>query len=877
VGYATVGVDRPGAVVDAVVEVPRFVVGKGTVAGVVVGATDGEPIAGTRVAFYSKGAALGEQETDSLGRFRFDDVPEGQASLQAANWAISRVSIFTDLTLAAGETKEVTLRLPQGASRTVTGTVLFHDPITNTNVPVQGAVAFIEGPGMFAYTDAFGRYRLEGVPVQGANERYSVKAIDFARKLQGSVLLLPILDVSADVIDAQAIVLEQMTGGLDGVVLDPLGRPFAGAEVILYPYAPVTSGPDGTFSFDNLPLGGKSVVAHVGDGLQPGRVGYIGEASTSIVYGGHRPFLTVRMSGGGVVTVLTRTATSTGVLTNIYYKPTYYSAIEFRLRLKGSYIETSTDQNGNLQLALPVGPYELVAYNAFNGIKTINGRVEYAGQVIHHEVIFEDAATVTGQVVGVDGRTPVPDVEVVLEANGLLGQKQRTDADGRFRYELVPKGRVLVTARGVAGNVERVGRTLGFVGTAGQTLDVVVQMKAQGTVSGQVVDIFNGQVRPLKNAYYYVQEDSFPFRRLPADGQWFVTDTNGNYQVSHVYAGGVTVVARDSAQFSRQGLVRGELTADWQVLQLPRIEMVTNVGALQLTVRNPVTGGAVADAQVRLSNNEATVTDANGVAFFDALPLGTYSVYAFYAPNGQSGRLTSVQLTTPGQQINRTIYLDQRGEVRGTLWDDALKTRPMPGGVVRLSGETAGGRVTALATTSSAAEALGKFEFLGIPEGTFTLEAGLQTSPRRATASAAITATSPIAVIDMVLEPVGDRYFRLFEKLRAGNSAVNLSSGVFSLRLAQAGYDYAQLAPVAGSDRFRFPDVLTNRGGGISAEELTAERRTAGASFANFNPPSPVAGSGTQADPYQLVLSPKGVVRVWVRDPSGAPVAGANV
>ena len=51
-------------------------------------------------------------------------------------------------------------------SRTVQGAVYFHDPITNTNVPVQGAVAFIPGPGVFAYTDAFGRYRIEGVPVQ---------------------------------------------------------------------------------------------------------------------------------------------------------------------------------------------------------------------------------------------------------------------------------------------------------------------------------------------------------------------------------------------------------------------------------------------------------------------------------------------------------------------------------------------------------------------------------------------------------------------------------------------------------------------------------------------------------------------------------------
>ena len=66
--------------------------------------------------------------------------------------------------------------------------------------------------------------------------------------------------------------------------------------------------------------------------------------------------------------------------------------------------------------------------------------------MIHHEVVFEDAATVAGQVVGVDGITPVPDVEVTLDATGLKGQKQRTDFDGCFRYELVLKGQVVVSA-----------------------------------------------------------------------------------------------------------------------------------------------------------------------------------------------------------------------------------------------------------------------------------------------------------------------------------------------------------------------------------------------------------------------------------------------
>src|SRR6185369_4136847 len=384
------------------------------------------------------------------------------------------------------------------------------------------------------------------------------------------------------------------------------------------------------------------------------------------------------------------------------------------------------------------------------------------------------------------------------------------------------------------------------------------------------------------HAFYYLQENSFPYRRLPEDGSWLVTDTQGAYQVPHVYAGSVTVVARDSGQVGRFGSVSADLTVDWQVLQMPDVVMTTSVGSLQLVIRNPVSGGPVADAQVRLSNNEATVTGPDGIAFFDALPLGSYSVYAFYAPTGQSGRLSDVNLSSPGQQVVRTVYLDQRGDVLGTLWDDAAKTIRVPGGVVRLSGDTAGGRVTALATTADAGGSggpagAGRFQFLGIPEGSFTLEAALPTSPRRASATAAITATSPVVDVNMVLEAVSDRYFRLFEKLKAGNSPVNLTGGLFSTRLTQPGYDYAQLAPVSGSDRFLFPGVLLSRNANFAADELTGERRSAGAAFNDFLSPSPLPGAGTLADPYQLVLSPKGVVRVSVRDAQGRPAAGINV
>jgi|GEM_PF-5747628 len=877
--YATIGIEEPGDTVQVRLEIPRAPPELGTVTGRVVRLSSGDPVDGAQVQVYSNGHPVDYTLTDAFGRFRFDDVPAGLVTLQAASWEISRSSVVSSLTLAAGESPDVTLQLSDGATRVVTGLVVFHDPITNSDLPVEGAVAFISGPGVFAYSDATGRYRIEGVPVQGTEDHpYSVTVIDYARGLQGQVALPPILDVTADVVEAQRVVLESMKGGIDGVVEDPLGRPLGGVEVVLRDEGrSITSLPDGSFSFDDVGVGGHTVLAHVDDGLQVGRVGYFAGTTTDVVYGGHRPFVTLRMVGSGVVTVHTTTASSTGILTPIYYKPTWFHDGSWRIKLKGSYIETTTDPNGDLELTLPVGAYQIVAYNPFHGIQTIDGAIDFAGQTKHHEVVFQDAATVTGQVVDVDGRTPVPDIPVTLAAKGLLPQTQQADAQGRFRFELVPQGQVVVTAEGPVGTVERIGRTIGSVHLGGQELELTVQMKAQGTVRGRVLQQLNGVLQPLAFAQYYLRESSFPYRRLPEAGTFFLTDADGRYQVSHVYAGGVTVVARDSDQVRRSGSARGTITADWEVLDLPDIVMSTSIGSLEVLVRDPETGGPVADAQVRLSNGEWTVSGADGKVYFDALALGTYSVYAFHAPTGRSGRLGGLAVLTPGEHVSGTVSLDQRGEVRGTLYDDASRTVGVAGGTVQLNGKTAGGRVTALATTSGTAGEEGRFSFLGIPEGTFNLEAAVQTSARRARAEATLTDTSPVADVVMVLEPVGDVWVQLFEKLTAGISPVDVTSGLFSTRITQSGYDFTSSVPDASTGLFYFPDLLVERSANLSAQEVSGEQRAAGVYFHDLVSPAPIDGDGTMASPYQLVLKPKGAVRVSVVDGAGAPVAGADV
>ena len=876
--YATVGIERPGEVVHVVLEMPRTQPpGMGTVVGTVLRQGSGpdapppKPVAGATVEVTAQGGSLGKVATDGFGHFRVANVPAGQVTVQAADWRISRTSVLTDLTLAADQVADVTLTLPDEQTRSVAGRVLFYDAASNSHLPVANASVFISGPGVFAYTGTDGRYQIDGVPAQAAGSTgYSVQAIDYERSLQGSVAIPPIVSDSPDVIDAQDIILRLRTGGIDGVVLDPLGRPLGGAEVISsrkgVPYTATTSKFDGSFSFDEMPLDEWQLTAHSGDGLEVGRVGYFGvSAKTKVVFGGHRPFTTVQMVGSGIVDLEVSSTTGT-TWAQVYYRPTYYSAATKGITRKGVAIETETDPIGFIRLQLPVGGFEITVYSPFHGVRTVGGQVEWAGQVKNIDVVFDGSSTVGGQLVNVDGVTPIPDFEVALHTEKMLPRTQRTDAEGRFLFELVPEGRLEVRAEGTVGALERVGVATASLGGGGQNLELQVRMKAQGTVGGQVLERVGNQNVPLAHAQFYVREESYPFRRLPSGDGWYSADGEGKYQVSHVYAGSVSVTARDALQVGRQGSAKASISSDWQVVSGLDIVLTTSVGSVAVTIRDPETGAVLPDTQVRIragwdAVNELTVADSTGVAHFDALPLLTYSITAFHAPTGRSGRLDGVRLSTPGQHVDRTLYVDQRGAVGGTLFDDAAMLSPVHGATVQLTGQTAGGPLTALDTTSGQPGSLGRFEFFGIPEGSFALTAAVADSPRRAGAEVALTATAPVAEVNLVLEPAGEIHFRIFENLSSGAIEVDPSNTLLSVRFQQpSSFDFTLLQPTSPfpDHTYGFFGVLLQRSGSLSVQELGGEQRRASAGASNLVNGVPLGGTGSEADPYRRHLECKG-------------------
>lgn len=897
--YATVSIDGTGDVAVSTLRLERSrQVPTGTVTGRVLVRREAgtgplvEAAAGAAVTVYSSGAAFGHATIGASGLFRFAGVPAGRVTVQAADFSVSRTPSLVDLDLAADGSADVSLTLAASAPRAVAGRVLYRDPLSQSDLPVAGATVLVEGPGAYALTDSAGEYRIDGIPAQGDGEApYVVRAIDFTRSVEGTTRVA-VTDASPDPVPAATILLSGgAPGAIDGVVLDPLGRPAAGVAVTLLPIGETTTKGDGTFSFEDVPTGRYTVAAHRGTGLEPEAVGWIGEAPASVLLPGHRAFATIRLRGAGTVRVRTRTA-SAGVRSPVLYKPTWFSPKELVIRQKAAAIEASTDDEGRLTLMLPVGPIEVSASNPFHGTASYRGAIGFAGQQLDVDLVFEEASTVAGVVVDVDGVTPVPGFEVSLDAAGMLPQTQQTDPLGAFRFELVPPGGVAVTAHGWRGSTERRGRTYGRISEPGQVLELVVRLKPKGTVRGRVVEESAPGVRtPLVGAQFTLREDDFPNRRFPEAPGHAVAGSDGRFEVSGVSAGRITVVARDPGQVARQGSLHGEIRADFEVLDVGDVVLSGQVADLTVLVRDPTTGAPVPDAQVTLSNGEATVAGADGRASFAALPLGTWTLHAFHAPTGRGGRLSDVRLTTAGQPLEVVVLLDQRGRVSGKLFDDAARTAPIGGGTVRLQG-TVNGRlwgasVSALASTSREAGSLGAFVFDGLPVASYSVVAGIEASDRQASESVTLTPTAPEADVALVLEPVREVWVRLFSKEQArGLVEVNpdpvAGDGVFSVsygRLRDAGGNPVPLASRLAPDvpypghAYLFSGVLAARSFWVGASEASGEqRRTVVDSAAIAS-----SGSGTKVDPYRVVLKARGLVRVSVRDAAGVPVGGASV
>jgi hypothetical protein len=900
--YATVEIRGPGDHQDVTLRLPRDEVpATGTVSARVFQRSGEDPdappdfVAGAEVAVYSRGDLVAIGETNPMGFFFAEEVPEGPITVQAALWEVSRSSAIADTILVAGTTAEVELTLVASETRSVSGRVLYHDPASNTDVPIAGVPVFISGPGVSTFTDDQGRYRLDGVPTQGITDPgYLVESIDYSRGLSAAVHLPPIVDSSPDVVLAGDLVLKERRTAIRGLVLDPLANPAPGVAVEFvvagYWYTTAVTGADGRFFVDDLPAKSEwSVVAHKGSGLVAPYVGWFDGIDVA-TFGGLTSFAPLSLRGSGTIQLTVRTESGPLEDAWVFVRRSLYMPTRFKIGVEDDYTQLETDPNGFLTFEAPVGPLEIVVYHPFFGRRDFLTSIGWHGQVRNIEAVFSDAGTVQGQVVDVDGVTPVPGAELLLVTETLLPQPLTADELGRFRYELVPEGIFSVEATATVGTIERHGQGWGVVGSGSTEFDLTVKLEPMGTVRGQVFDDDNGTLTPVPYARVRLIEGDFPWRTFPSEDGWSVSDAEGRFEFGGVSAGEFFVNARHPADGNRMATVKGSLETDWEVVEVDDLVLSTSHGTIEILVRDPETGAPLADCPITLTDTKfytdafGGVTGADGRVEFIAMALDDYAATAFHPPSGRTGRKDGLRLDEPLEHLSVVIEVDQRGEIRGVVWDDPAMTIPVALGLVHLDGTTQGGPLRAMASTSMDPATLGAYQFLGIPEGEFDLTATSPNTNRLGRAEVTLSASAPVAEdVNLVLEPVGSVHVRLFERLSSSETELDPATGVFAVQLTLesqlsnrgTAYQFTQVAPTGPypGHWYQFDEVLLDHEGTVTVQEMSGQRRTAVVTLEAED----LQAAQSPASPVSVVLHPMGVVRVTVIDENAQPIPGADV
>ena len=228
------------------------------------------------------------------------------------------------------------------------------------------------------------------------------------------------------------------------------------------------------------------------------------------------------------------------------------------------------------------------------------------------------------------------------------------------------------------------------------------------------------------------------------------TDENGYYEFAEVFsAGSYALTATDPVSGNTNRIfVSVEKNKD-AVFDL----RLMGTGTLRVQVVDgagqPVSSGSVSVDGTAYPNAHrfAEITPGNnGLITFNNLPEGSYAASA--SRFGLGGRVSGI--VSNGATVDVTVQLQATGNVEGHVY--------MPDGVTPISLADVqlrvGGRSVGYVVTSEEPD-IGKFTFLNVPTGDFTLDAFDNHTGRVGRAAGSVTTQGETAVVNVLLLPVG--------------------------------------------------------------------------------------------------------------------------
>ncbi|RMH20639.1 MAG: hypothetical protein D6696_07725, partial [Acidobacteria bacterium] len=417
-------------------------------------------------------------------------------------------------------------------------------------------------------TDADGFIEFPDVLV-GDYELFVFNSFHGEQRLQGQL-------VEAGDVDEHEVIFEP-TGAIRGIVLDHDGAtPVAGVELFLrhgnFSTFSVFSDAEGRFAFELVPAGSFAIEAFYHGVVfrqakvrgSLARLGQVIEGIEIVLPQQGSVFGWVEDADGGRVPGAVVTLSE--------------NAFPHRR------LEINADQQGNFAFDnIFAGTVSVRAQAPSLG--GLGGRttatIDFEGQEAPAVITLEEVGEVAGRVLSpVDGR-PVASAEVKLSRVGLV-ETTNSDAEGRFRFRLLPLGTYRVVAfdpaSGRFGQSELV--RLEFNRQV-QTADVVLQ--ARGTVQGHLRESLS--FLPMPGATITLSSHN-PFFRLRT---YSSTDRDGFFTFGGIPEGGFSLSTREPMG-RRTAATTGEIVMEDQVVTADLV--LERLGSVRGSVFNPPGTGA---------------------------------------------------------------------------------------------------------------------------------------------------------------------------------------------------------------------------------------------------------------------------------------------
>lgn len=324
---------------------------------------------------------------------------------------------------------------------------------------------------------------------------------------------------------------------------------------------------------------------------------------------------------------------------------------------------------------------------------------------------------VVGRVVDSDGTSPVPGAIVTLSLPGFTPIRVLADGQGRFAYRALPEGSFLVTSvrpgyvDGAHGRLRPGGAPQQVeLTTTQRTANLTVMMWRHAALTGTVVDERND---PLVNVTVKaLRRDHVAGRRRLTDAGADNTDDRGQFRIGSLEPGEYIVVLPMTRRPSLDSLLSGAR------------DMAGGGGGGAVFAMRVETSTSVAGAPMMISTSLDGGTPSAGTTP-EGLPL-TYQTEFFTAALSAS-RATGVTLQAGEERVGVDFQLTPVPALSlgGTvLGPDG----PAANTQVQLIPADAGDLVSPIETATTTTDGSGRFEFIGVPAGQYTLRA--QRTPR---------------------------------------------------------------------------------------------------------------------------------------------------